>query len=338
MTEKSLQVPALQGFTIRPPEMEDAGMVAEMFNVCSMEIIGTAVNVPEDFKRNWQVPKFDKDASVRLVLTPEGQLAAYVDVSGHQEPHVQIGIGVIVHPDYRGKGIGTALLKWGEARAYEILPQAPAGAQVVITAACNQKDQYRTALYQREGMSIMRHFFKMVIEFDEPPQPPDIPENIAIRPYSEETELELLAKTYLASFQDHFGFAGQTVEDTVAFVRHLIKNDPDYDSDLWFVAVDGEELVGLSICAGKTTADPQMGYVNVLGVVRGWRKRGLGMALLRHSFVELHRRGSQRVGLSVDASSLTGATRLYEKAGMSVKERFDLYQKVLREGEILVRQ
>jgi len=261
-----------------------------------------------------------------------------VEVGGHQEPHVQIGVGVQVHPDFRDRGIGAALMTWGEARAREILRKAPQEAQVIMTAACNIKDEYRLKLYQRYGMETMRHFFSMEIEFDTPPQALQITEGIVIRPYNEASEIEKISQAYLDSFQDHFGFSGQSLEDTAAYVRHIIENDPFYDPRLWFVAVHGEEIVGLSLCAGRMTEDPDKGHVNILGVVRGWRERGLGMALLRHSFVELHKQGSQRVSLNVDASNLTGATRLYEKAGMSVTERFDLYRKVLRDGEVLIKQ
>ncbi|HSG24634.1 MAG TPA: GNAT family N-acetyltransferase [Anaerolineales bacterium] len=338
MPEELLMVPALQSFTIRAPEIEDAEKVADFFNVISIEVVGKKHYETGMIERTWQAPKFDKDQSVRLVFAPDGELAAYVEVGGHQQPHVQIGVGVMLPAAFQGKGIGTALLQWGEGRAREILLKAPKDAQVVMTAACNEKDLYRTSLYQRYGMKLYRHFFKMVIDIDTPPQPAKLPAGIVIRPYDEETELYRLSQCYLDSFQDHFGFSGQTLEDIATYIRHLIDKDPNYDPGLWFVAVDGEEMVGLSICAGKTTEDPLMGYVNVLGVVREYRKRGLGMALLTHSFAELHQRGSQRVGLSVDASSLTGATRLYEKAGMDVRERFDLYQKILRDGEVLFRE
>ena len=106
-----------------------------------------------------------------------------------------------------------------------------------------------------------------------------------------------------------------------------------FDPTLWFLAMDGDEMAGVSLCVPKLTEDPEMGLVNVLGVRRPWRGRGLGLALLQHSFVELHKRGAKRVSLGVDASSLTGATRLYEKAGMSVTRQFDAYRKVLREGK-----
>ena len=38
------------------------------------------------------------------------------------------------------------------------------------------------------------------------------------------------------------------------------------------------------------------------------------------------------MGLDVDAESLTGATRLYEKAGMRVVHQDNQYQKELRAG------
>ena len=66
-----------------------------------------------------------------------------------------------------------------------------------------------------------------------------------------------------------------------------------------------------------------------LAVRRPWRQHGLGMALLRHSFGEFHRRGARKVGLGVDSENTTGATRLYERAGMHVAQQFDFFEKVL---------
>ena len=76
-----------------------------------------------------------------------------------------------------------------------------------------------------------------------------------------------------------------------------------------------------------------MGWVSTLGVRRPWRKKGLGLALLLHSFGEFYRRGKKKVGLGVDSGSLTGALNLYKKAGMSVYSQFDKYAKEIRAGE-----
>ena len=51
---------------------------------------------------------------------------------------------------------------------------------------------------------------------------------------------------------------------------------------------------------------------------RPWRRQGLGEALLLCSFRAFRERGYTRGTLGVDASSPTGATRLYERAGMRV--------------------
>ena len=72
--------------------------------------------------------------------------------------------------------------------------------------------------------------------------------------------------------------------------------------------------------------------MGLVGVRWPWRKRGLGLALLRHAFAEYHQRGVRKVGLSVDAESITGAPRLYGRAGMRVKESYIIHRKELRSG------
>ena len=71
------------------------------------------------------------------------------------------------------------------------------------------------------------------------------------------------------------------------------------------------------------------GWVGILGVLREWRRRGIGRALLLHAFHEFKRRGLPRAGLGVDAESLTGANRLYESAGMHVVRQLDFFEKQL---------
>jgi len=61
----------------------------------------------------------------------------------------------------------------------------------------------------------------------------------------------------------------------------------------------------------------------------------LGEALLLHSFNEFYKRGMLNIGLGVDASNPTGATRLYQKVGMQVKVEDVVYEKELRPGREL---
>ena len=62
------------------------------------------------------------------------------------------------------------------------------------------------------------------------------------------------------------------------------------------------------------------------------KHHGLGLALLHHAFGEFYRRGTYKVGLGVDSQNLTGATRLYERAGMHIARQYIGYEKELRTG------
>jgi mycothiol synthase len=133
-----------------------------------------------------------------------------------------------------------------------------------------------------------------------------------------------------AAWKDHWGYVEQPFEDNYRSWAHYWEED--FDPSLWFLAMDGDQIAGICLCRGRRGEDESLGWVGTLGVTRPYRRMGVGMALLLHAFHELKARGKSRVGLGVDASSLTGATRLYEKAGMRVAERFDLYEKELRPG------
>jgi GNAT superfamily N-acetyltransferase len=101
-----------------------------------------------------------------------------------------------------------------------------------------------------------------------------------------------------------------------------------FDPSLWFVAEEGEEIVGVTLC--KTLA--REGWIDVVGVRRPWRNRGLGLALLRHALDEYYRRNVPKVALSMDAESITGAPRLYGRAGMRLRENYVIHLKELRPG------
>jgi mycothiol synthase len=123
------------------------------------------------------------------------------------------------------------------------------------------------------------------------------------------------------AFADHWGYVPRSFEDWEQSVLH----SDGFDPTLTFMAFDGNEVAGVAVSRHRDIA-----WVGSLAVRRAWRQRGLGLALLLQAFNEFYQRGDRAVGLGVDAQSLTGATRLYEKAGMHVARQYDTYEKVLR--------
>jgi len=67
--------------------------------------------------------------------------------------------------------------------------------------------------------------------------------------------------------------------------------------------------------------------VDYLGVLASRRGRGIGAGLLRSSFGIFAGRGVRRVALNVDAENPTGATALYERVGMRIINRWDLWER-----------
>ena len=173
--------------------------------------------------------------------------------------------------------------------------------------------------------------YRMRIELTEAPPAPVWPEGITLRPFDPERDLEAVAWADRESFRDHWGWTERPFEQDLQMFRHWI-SEPRFDPSLWFVAVHHDEVAGISLCDAWLDDDPRQGWVGVLAVLRPYRKQGLGLALLRHSFGEFYRRGQRAVGLGVDAQNLTGALRLYERAGMRVFRTSNTYEKELRPG------
>jgi len=115
------------------------------------------------------------------------------------------------------------------------------------------------------------------------------------------------------AFRDHYRPTKLDFEEwkTLRYERE------DLDVGLWWVAWDGDQVAG-SVLA---FAMPRGAYIDELGVRRPWRGRGLGRALLLHSFGALYERGLRRMYLGVDSTNPTGAMRVYESAGMRPSRR-----------------
>ena len=169
----------------------------------------------------------------------------------------------------------------------------------------------------------------MAIEIDSQPPGPEWPEGVTVRNFLPGQDERAVYETVAEAFQDHWGYLQPTFE---SWQREWFKDR--FDPSLWWLAFDGEELAGTALC----TYLIDMGWVRSLAVRRPWRGRGLGTALLHAAFADFYRRGKRKVGLGVDSQNLTGATRLYERAGMRVVRQFDQYRKVLRPGRDLTAQ
>jgi mycothiol synthase len=320
-------------FTLRPPIWEDMPAVIELLNAYWLETLGTQPFSEVMMRAEWTSPGLDFSRDCCLAVDGEtvvGYCAVYSSA-----PYVRNFLFTRTHPSHRGRGIGSALTRWGEERVAQNIPAAPPIARVTVGSSAFQADELSARLLLDLGYSWVRSSYEMMIEMTSEPLPPSWPEGINVRSMIPDQEEEAVYRTLNESFRDHYGYVERPFEEGFSRWRHFVQNHPVYDPNFFFLAMDGDQIAGFAVCFSKDSDYPDMAWVDTLGVRRPWRRRGLALALLYHIFGECYRRGIPKVGLGVDASSLTGATRLYEKAGMHVFRQWGSYEKELRPGEDL---
>lgn len=334
METKILPLPA--GYIARSGKLEDYQIVFDLLNAYSQHINGRDDMVdPELLRLDWLNEGFTPETDIRLVFATDNNLVAFVECWTNHEPPVHPWIFGCVHPDHWGMGIGSHILTWAEDHARLALDKCAPELRVAPRTGTEAHNKNGVALFEGLGWKHIRSYYRMVADLDFPPEVPALPEGITIRSYNPETELEAVYQTFVASFKDHFGFIVPRYEKGLAEFKHNFLEDPAYDPRFWLVAHDGNEIVGMCVCRREDSEDPESGWVNELGVLRAWRKHGLGYALLKNAFAMFYADGKKRAGLGVDASSLTGALRLYERAGMRVLRQFNQYEKEHRPGKEL---
>lgn len=319
-------------YTHRTPTMDDVDAIVDLLNTCAIDQTGKPDITRSELIAEWTQPKFEPSKSLRITETTDGQIVGYIEVWDTEPLPVANWVWARVHPDFEGRGIGTNLMAWAEHRLQPTLARVPEDLRVAFRSGSLSTHRPTIDLLENLGMTLIRRFYRMVIELEEPVPEPIFPKGVEIKSFVEVNDLRAVNRAFSDAFRDHWGHVDQPEEESLAKWEHWIDTDEAFNPALWYIAMDGEEIAGICLCRQREYEDPDMGWVNVLGVRRPWRKRGLGLAMLHHAFHVFRLKGKLRAGLGVDANSLTGATRLYEKAGMHVAREFYTFEKVLRTG------
>lgn len=322
-----------EGFTTRGATMNDVQQAMRLFNRWSRSIIERDEFTDIDsIIDEWQASGADPAEDVRLVFAPNGELVGYIEVWNNAKSLTHLELWGRLDPNYEDLGIGTWMLHWAEQRALQVLPKLSAELRFAPHVGTYRQAVKAKKLFEDMGYQHLRSTYHMLIEMDALVPAAKLPDGITLRTYNPEMDAEAVYRAEKEAFRDHFGYVEEPFEEGLKRWKHSRQYE-GFDPTLYFLAMDGDEIAGMSLCRDYSHYDPDRGWVRSLGVRRPWRKQGIGLALLRHSFNELYRRGKRKVGLGVDSQNLTGAVRLYEKAGMRVDQVYDYYEKELRPGQ-----
>jgi mycothiol synthase len=298
--------------TLRPPTLEDVPDIATFFG--ELEAAGGAGATSAEIHDWLTSPTFDIDADFRLAFD-DGRLVGWCDVWDQNKAHERFFIDLRAQPerpDVCGK-----LLDWSIERA-----RAMAGDEAVCRAWGSASDAVFAQAVRERDFRPIRHFFRMGVDLSKELERPVWPEGITVRTF-QAGESRRIYDAVMDAFADHWDHVPTAFEEW----EHFTVGSTMFDPTLWFLAEADGEIAGFSLCVAERR--PETGHVASLGVRPPWRRRGLALALLVHSFHELRSRGRVKADLGVDAENTTGAVALYRRAGMEVVRRSDSYEKEL---------
>ena len=312
-----MDVPDLPAeLTVRPMRPDDVAAIAAL-EAAAEPVDDTGEHESAEDLAAWFVNDLvDLDLDTRVVLAGD-QLVGWA--SAIAPPTFRDAYGVHLEgrvlPDWRGRGIGRALLAWQLARGTQVHAQRHPEAPARLTATVHTTMPSLEALVRRAGLQPVRWFFHMERPLTDLP-PRRRPEGVQLVPFSGDRDDDV-RQAHNAAFTEHYGSS----ERDVASWQVMFTGQPSFRPDLSVLAIEGGAVLGyaLSYVSEATAAatGSRESYFGQIGVVPAARGRGLSKAVIIEALHVAAAADCQTAGLEVDSENVTGALGLYESLGFT---------------------
>jgi GNAT superfamily N-acetyltransferase len=157
----------LHNLAARAPKLADLAAIAALIATCDeMETGGVDVHgQEEELRRLWLAPGFSLQHDAWVIVNRKMQIVAYASV--HLQEEALFRLHLFVHPEYRGRGIGTLLIWLAEERARQLMRDIRSELRVCLSTTVYSSNQAATNLFEREGYKPGRNFWRLIVEMDE---------------------------------------------------------------------------------------------------------------------------------------------------------------------------
>src|SRR5436190_2824664 len=177
-----------------------------------------------------------------LIAEVGGKMVAYNRISWETEPdgtRLYLHYGFVL-PEWRGKGIGGAMLHHNERRALELDSTRQSGPGASLNTQVHEKQTGLESLLKSDGYSPIRYEYNMERDIKDTPIPDcPLPEGLQIRPARPE-HYRAIYDADIEAFRDHWGFTEPEESDYERWMKH-----PLFQPHLWKVAWEGDQVAGI---------------------------------------------------------------------------------------------
>ena len=217
-------------------------------------------------------------------------------------------------PEWRERGFWPEMVKQNERRLQEVAAGHPAVPQRSFQAWASATQTEWIATLEGAGYQSVRRFANMRHRFDEIPGW-KLPAGLEIRPVQAEHMRAIWEARRDLELEVFEGVAERWTEDRY----QSWSKDPSQTPQLWQVAWEGDQLVGMVLTHVNEEENRktgiQRGYTEHIFIRRAWRRRGLIITLLSRSLHLLKDLGMEEAVLGVDMQNASGAYEFYRKMG-----------------------
>jgi len=238
------------------------------------------------------------------------------------------GVRVFLHlgfllPEWRGKGIGTAMLAWAQHRIRAIAAQEQVEAHATFATNVSSTEHEADTLIRNAHYQDVRRLSDMLLTPDPLLVAQPLPTGVEQR-----TVIPAHYRAIYQTMKDAYAdIWTSTPESDADYDEFLVENvdHPSFDPALWHIAWFENQVVGMVI----SRVSGRIGHIAEVEVRRAWQRRGIARSLLQSAIVTLKERGITEVRLYTDAANGQGARSLYESLGFQEMKQHIFYRKLL---------
>lgn len=306
-----------RGLVARPLTPDDVAPVAALLSAAEpVDRTGEHFSA-EDLVDFWLNELVDLPRDGRAVCSPDGEVVGYATTIAPPTFRDAFGVHLEgrVHPGWRGRGIGRALLAWQLDRGAEIHAERHPEAHARLTVTAHTTMTSLTALLRRAGLEQLRWFFHMERPLGALPAVRPV-EGVELAPFTWDRDDEV-RRAHNVAFAEHYG---SSVRDVVSW-EVMFTGQRAFRPDLSVLALRDGAVVGYVLAyvyeSDTAATGVRTTYFGQIGVLPEARGLGLSKTVIAAALEVAAAGDCHAAALEVDGENSSGAQRLYEGLGFT---------------------